>query len=602
MELATLKHKVIQELNQGHLFPPNANPEDEARLLEQLAAADAAYPGGLSAYVNRARQLLLDAKAGVNPFEGYNVCVPAGERLVPGTSAFLSAEEDGLREVGDCAFVLVAGGLGERLGYGGIKLSLPVESSTCTTYIEYYCKFIQALQAYARQQTKQHNVRLPLAIMTSGDTHAPTVAMLEKHNYFGLDREEVHFIQQQKVPALADMDARLATTPRDPFTLEMKPHGHGDVHSLLLSSGLLQRWQQRGIKWITLLQDTNAAIMRVLMAVIGVSARNDFAMNTIAVPRRPGEAVGSICRLVSAERELTLNVEYNVLDALLKAAGQGGDKAGPGGYSQLPGNTNAIVLRLEPYVKALSSTGGHVPEFINPKFKVTQHQQDASKTAFKSPARLESMMQDLPLQLRPEDKVGFVELPRWCCFSPVKNSLDDARKKAALGLPPESALSGEADFYYQNAQWMRVAVAAGDGSHSESGHVDIAEPEPVVFGGVQYQMGPRISLCPSWAISLNQMREKLQGASVKIARESVLLISGDVQIRNLSLDGALALKADPGASLVVENLQVQNKGWQFESVEDSDSVPAVSALRGFTIRRTELREIHVASGTETIRE
>ncbi|KAL8436521.1 hypothetical protein ACSSS7_001658 [Eimeria intestinalis] len=571
MELAALKHKVVEELNQGHLFPPNAAPEDEARLLEQLAAADAAYPGGLSAYVNRARQLLLDAQANVNPFEGYNVCVPAGERLVPGTPAFLSAEEDGLKEVGYCAFVFVAGGLGERLGYRGIKLSLPVESSTCTTYIEYYCKFIQAFQSYARQQTQQQTLRLPLAIMTSGDTHDPTVAMLEKHNYFGLHREDVHFIQQQKVPALADMDARLATTPEDPFKLEMKPHGHGDVHSLLLSSGLLQRWKERGIRWITLLQDTNAAVMRVLMAVIGVSARNDFAMNTIAVPRRPGEAVGSICRLVSAERELTMNVEYNVLDALLKAAGQGGDKAGPGGYSQLPGNTNAIVLRLEPYVKALSSTGGHVPEFINPKFK------DASKTAFKSPARLESMMQDLPLQLRQEDKVGFVELPRWCCFSPVKNSLDDARKKASLGLPPESALSGEADFYYQNAQWMRVAVAAGDASHSESGHVDIAEPEPVTFGGVQYQMGPRISLCPSWAISLNQMREKLQGANVKIARDrtwntskvrggkfkgasiwtsstsscaapyrSVLLISGDVQIRNLALDGALALKADPG--------------------------------------------------------
>lgn len=36
--------------------------------------------------------------------------------------------------------------------------------------------------------------------------------------------------------------------------------------------------------------------------------------------RRPGEAVGSICRLVSADRELTLNVEYNQLDSLLKVS------------------------------------------------------------------------------------------------------------------------------------------------------------------------------------------------------------------------------------------------------------------------------------------
>lgn len=55
---------------------------------------------------------------------------------------------------------------------------------------------------------------------------------------------------------------------------------------------------------------------------------------------------------------------------VLQATGQGGDKAGPEGYSELPGNTNAIVLQLEPYAKALETSGGHVPEFINPKFKV----------------------------------------------------------------------------------------------------------------------------------------------------------------------------------------------------------------------------------------
>ncbi|CDJ45295.1 UDP-N-acetylglucosamine pyrophosphorylase, putative [Eimeria tenella] len=439
--------------------------------------------------------------------------------------------------------------------------------------------------------------------MTSGDTHAATAALLEANDFFGLDREEVHLLQQQKVPALADMQARLATCPRDRFQLELKPHGHGDVHSLLLRSGLLSSWQQKGIRWVTLLQDTNAAVMRVLAAVIGVSKQRGLAMNSIAVPRRPGEAVGSICRLVSANRELTLNVEYNVLDTLLKATGKGGDKAGPEGYSLLPGNTNAIVLSLEPYLKALESSGGLVPEFINPKFK------DETKTSFKSPARLESMMQDLPLQLSPEDKVGFVELPRWCCFSPVKNSVEDARKKAASDLPPESALSGEADLYYQNAQWMKLAVACSSSSSSSSGgsssgSVVIAEPKPVCFGGVKYQMGPKIVLCPSWAISLLQMKEKLQGANVQIQQDSALVISGDVRIHNLELDGALLLKADPGASLVVESLSVRNAGWAFEPLSDAAAAAAapVEALRGFSVLRKEAKEVHVKSGTEVIRE
>jgi UDP-sugar pyrophosphorylase len=42
------------------------------------------------------------------------------------------------------AFVLVAGGLGERLGFSGIKVALPTELVTGTTYIQYYLKYLEA--------------------------------------------------------------------------------------------------------------------------------------------------------------------------------------------------------------------------------------------------------------------------------------------------------------------------------------------------------------------------------------------------------------------------------------------------------------------------
>lgn len=37
--------------------------------------------------------------------------------------------------------------------------------------------------------------------------------------------------------ACADNDARLALLDKDPFQVQTKPHGHGDVHMLLHSSG-----------------------------------------------------------------------------------------------------------------------------------------------------------------------------------------------------------------------------------------------------------------------------------------------------------------------------------------------------------------------------
>lgn len=48
--------------------------------------------------------------------------VPKGEVLTFGDDNFINFEDAGIREAHKAAFVLVAGGLGERLGYNGIKV------------------------------------------------------------------------------------------------------------------------------------------------------------------------------------------------------------------------------------------------------------------------------------------------------------------------------------------------------------------------------------------------------------------------------------------------------------------------------------------------
>ena len=49
-------------------------------------------------------------------------------------------------QFGATAFVLVAGGLGERLGYKGIKLELPAEITTGKPFLQLYIEHILALQ------------------------------------------------------------------------------------------------------------------------------------------------------------------------------------------------------------------------------------------------------------------------------------------------------------------------------------------------------------------------------------------------------------------------------------------------------------------------
>lgn len=189
-------------------------------------------------YVLRARRFLEDSKNNVNPFDNYKPEVPHGVDLHPGEELFDEMEELGLHELEKVCFVLIAGGLGERLGYSGIKIDLPVttiEDDYC--YLKYYVQYIKACTERAvalMDPTKDHSdFYVPLCIMVSDDTYDRTVELLKVHNDFGLDKNHYDIVKQENVPALLDNNGRIALSEGSEFKIVTKPHGHGDVHTLL---------------------------------------------------------------------------------------------------------------------------------------------------------------------------------------------------------------------------------------------------------------------------------------------------------------------------------------------------------------------------------
>lgn len=88
--------------------------------------------------------------------------------------------------------MLVAGGLGERLGYSGIKISLSPYSlalksdNTQKTYLDLYLDYVRAVQ----QRTGK---RMKFCIMTSGDTDELTRGLVE-----GVQDLEVEIVMQEK--------------------------------------------------------------------------------------------------------------------------------------------------------------------------------------------------------------------------------------------------------------------------------------------------------------------------------------------------------------------------------------------------------------------
>eukprot|EP01047_Picozoa_sp_COSAG01_P009525 COSAG01_NODE_392_length_17668_cov_5.382264_10_plen_752_part_00 len=482
-EEAELCQALCLTAGQMHLFecwPPLGQDDDEKlRLVAQLMTLHSQYPGGLLQYWSNAVDLLSASAAGTNPFEGLTPSVPAGSKLDFGSEGFQVAENTGMDNAKDAAFVLVAGGLGERLGYGGIKVALPTEITTGKCYLQLYIEHILALQGRARTQNDDDSITLPLAIMTSDDTHGPTAELLQTHDNFGMAPGQITLMKQNKVAALQNNAGHFALKDNDFYSLQTKPHGHGDVHVLLSQHGILDKWAASGAKWIFFFQDTNANCFRTFIACLGVSVLKNLDFNTITVPREAGAAVGAICKLTAEDgSSTTLNVEYNQLDPLLRATvDPAGDVAGEDGLSPYPGNTNQLVVKLAPYMAAMESTGGMVPEFVNPKYK------DAAKEQFKAPTRLECMMQDYPKLMAPTAAVGFTTFDAFF-YSPVKNNTGDAAAKVAKGQSGACAATGEADFYAIGAKLLgltgryeTVVAVPTEPPAAEPEAEPVAEPE-----------------------------------------------------------------------------------------------------------------------------
>jgi UDP-sugar pyrophosphorylase len=318
----------LLQCGQAHLFEdwpgPGTKDDDKKRFLAQASVCDSGYPGGIAAYVGNAKQLLTASATGVNPFDGWTPSVPDGIVVEYASETHVNLERVGMREIGSACFVLVAGGLGERLGYSGIKVELPCERATDACYLQLYVHSILAMQSRSAgempAQRGAKDVGIPLAIMTSDDTHAKTLDLLQRNNYFGAKKSQITLIKQEKVPCLTNNDAHLALGKDDPYSLQTKPHGHGDVHALLHTSGLLKKWSDAGKKWVVFFQDTNSLVFRVVPGALGVSEEKGFQFNSLCVPRMAKEAIGAITELTHTDgRKMTVNVEYNQLDPLLRA-------------------------------------------------------------------------------------------------------------------------------------------------------------------------------------------------------------------------------------------------------------------------------------------
>ncbi len=367
--------------------------------------------------------------------------------------------------------------------------------------------------------------------------------------------------------------------------------------------GLAEKWKDSfNVKWLFFFQDTNPVAMRALASTLGVSAKFNFAMNTMTVPRTAGQAIGAITKLTNKNNSadvLTVNVEYNQLSALLSE----GDVNDPQtGFSKYPGNTNSFIINNEVYCVVMDRYKGAIPEFVNPKYK------DETKTAFKKPTRLECMMQEYPKLLNQYQReygseceqkstdfeVGMTCFPPWLAMKPVKSNIADSIAQVQRMGTSFSAAHGEAAVYYMNRTFLRA------GARNEK-IVSEAKEKQELVRGIPVEYGARVVLYPSFGVTVREIGQRLKG-NISITERSTLIIDGNVEINGLALNGALIIRTrGKGTKVVIDNLSVTNRGWEFKAIDTNDvNIAEKYRIRGYVVHKMEQRLIEFDNGKANV--
>ena len=562
---------LLKELNQIEIIEKYkiSNEEEKKNFIEQFNYLEKATPGGIKDYIKRAKILLEESKNNINPFKDYTPEVPLGFDIKVGSDQFYELDKLGFEQIENTVFVLVAGGLGERLGYPDIKIGIETDLITKRKFIEIYIEYIKAFEnRIKKNKKKDENWFIPLCIMTSDDTHNKTLELLNKNKNFGLKENQISIVKQEKCTAILDNECHLALI-KDKLILETKPHGHGDIHYLLYKSEKVKNWIKEGKKYLVLFQDTNILSFNCIPSSIGTSIKLNLDINSICVPRKPKDAIGAICKLVKKDgTSITNNVEYNQLDSLLKEKyNKEGDVPNKDGISDFPGNINIIIFKLDTYIKALEETKGLIPEFVNPKYT------DETRTKFKSPTRLECLMQDLPKLLKNGENVGFTSFERWFCFSACKNNLKDACNKLKKNQSPESAFSIEQDIFIYNKKILEIIGKLEIDQTEKENELNIEE--------CKIKFGPKIIIYPEFAPTVTELRDKLlkMKKKIKMTNNSTLILKKDVNIEEgINLDGFYEVEKDE------KMVECNNKKYKIYIELKENEGKIYEKIRGYTIK------------------
>ena len=183
----------------------------------------------------------------------------------------------------------MAGGQGTRLEHPGPKGTFKLDVYGKGKYL------FEILIDNLKEANKKYGVVIPWYIMTSKQNHEETESFLEKHAYFGYDKNSVILFKQGELP-LIDLKGNLLIGKNK--LVKLASDGNGGTFASLRTSGALANMKERGIEWVFIGGVDNVLLKMADTTLLGLAIEQNVQIASKSIVKaNPKERVGVFCKM-----------------------------------------------------------------------------------------------------------------------------------------------------------------------------------------------------------------------------------------------------------------------------------------------------------------
>lgn len=406
MTLEAAKQK-LEKYGQEHVlkYYDELSEEQQQALLTQIEETDMSI---LAACENKEE---LVQKGVITPLAAMEL-----DEIEANRESFTATGLQAIRD-GKIGAVLLAGGMGTRLGSDDPKGMYNI-GETRDLYI------FECLVNNLMDVVKQAGCFIHFFIMTSDKNNESTIKFLTEHDFFGYNKDYIHFFKQE-MAAATDYNGKIYLEEKG--KLSTSPNGNGGWFVSMKNAGLLEVIRSAGIEWLNIFAVDNVLQKIADPCFVGATLQKNCAVGAKVVRKNaPDEKVGVMCL---EDGKPSIVEYYELTEELMNAKDAKGE----------PAYNFGVILNYLFNEKALEALlDGSLPlHIVEKKISYLNEAGELVKPEAPNGYKFENLVLDMIHQL---DSCLPYEVVRNKEFAPIKNKTGVDSVESAKALLKENGV------------------------------------------------------------------------------------------------------------------------------------------------------------------